>query len=172
MQGAILHKPLYFDRVLQQKPRDYETYYLSSLCYLNKADSIKTLMLLDSASKYGKYQKYMHEEFLAAATMLDSTNHMIKAYSRLITYYSYDKKYRIERGKLYLSLGLHEEAVIDFKHYVKHNRKDGDAHYYYGQSLMKTGYEKEGRRHLEKAKKLFFNTLANFVQTDVSRETS
>ena len=144
------------EKLLSMKPKDYEAHYLKSLCHLNMKDSLLTLSALDSASKYARYHKNTHEEYLTLAQMLNSKDDCIRAKSRLIKYDYRNAQHILDRANLYMEQEKYELAIKDLQTYIKRVKRNGKAHYLLGKCYWYIGDEHLMEKHKRKASKLGF----------------
>lgn len=143
-------------RFLTLKKADAEAYYLMSLNYLYLKDTISRFIFLDSASRIAKYNESYHIELANLSKETNQPEMIIEAYSRLIKYASYKSMYYYQRGMAHYEIGNYELAVRDFRDLLHYHKDHIEGTYFLGKTLINLGNEKEGLKHLEKAKKLGF----------------
>ncbi len=136
-----------------QKKEAYFFKYRNSL-FLH--DSVAALGALDSASFYDKHNLKLHLDLVRLGMRMNSSVQVLNGYERLIKYDHTNYKWYFARGKWHFSQGDFQQAFFDIKRLAKQNQKNGEVCYYYGQTLIKIGYTKEGNRWLKRSRKLRF----------------
>jgi tetratricopeptide (TPR) repeat protein len=145
-----------FNQVLRKKPKDGETYYMLSNIYLQKQDTLLSIAMLDSASRFKKYEEEYHKELYKRAKEQGLKESMERALDRLVLYYGYHDYNYLERGKYHYQEGNFEKALKDLKVYVKRKKDDGEGFYFLGQTQLAMGDLKAGNKSIDRARKLGF----------------
>jgi tetratricopeptide (TPR) repeat protein len=139
---------------LKLKKNDGDAYYMWFLNLLQKGDTLNAISILDSASKYQKYNKDYHLMLIGFSTKFNLKETCIAGHDRLVRYFSHTTQYRINRGIQFYEYGEIEQAKKDFEYVLERNKNSGEAFYYLGKILKEIGDEKGAEKASDKAKKL------------------
>ncbi len=152
---------------------DGYAYYLKYQCEMTLGDTTDAVSSLDSASKYIKYEYKIHNELLDLASKMQIPESQINAHNRLVKYYPYKLKYKLNRAKYHYFKSDVEEAQKELEKLIKERRNISDyifvgstqdndelifaeAYYYLGIIESETGDQNVANRHFKKAEKLGF----------------
>ena len=146
-----------FKEVINAYSEDEDAYYMIAQCNLQLKDTSNYIIHLDSASKFGKYEKKYHLELLNIAKQQELEETILAAQNRLVRYFPYYEEYILDRAKHYLKKEDYQKAKSDLVRLIKRKKKHAEAHHLLGECLLKLGDQKKGEHELEKAKKLGYS---------------
>ncbi len=141
------------DRILIDE-NDGDAFYLKHKCTFHLQDTLASLQLLDSASKYSKYTIQYHKELIDLALHQSKPGMALNGHNRLVKYFPYRNEFLLQRAKYYYDINEYDLAQKDLLKYTKTVLKSGEAYHYLGMTYIMKGEEKEGSKFLTKAKKL------------------
>ncbi|PIB35057.1 hypothetical protein BFP72_06430 [Reichenbachiella sp. 5M10] len=160
-RGYCLFTHAEFDRAIDDfkmaisfNEKDADSYYWWAMCKYNQQDTLSTLVLLDSASKIGKYNDDYHKYLLQLSIDLEKKDSQEEALNRLVKYNGWKSEYRYDRAKFYYHEGELDKALKDLEYLIRRDKGQGGYHYYKGMILSEQGNQKGAERALMKSQKL------------------